>query len=48
MRRRHTDVGATLLLFAVLLTNARGSDAARASVIARASRAAYDVLSSAP
>ena len=36
------------LAIAVLLTNARGSDAARDSVIARASRAAYDALSTAP
>jgi beta-lactamase class A len=33
---------------AVLLTNARGSDAARDSVIARASRAAYDALFTEP
>jgi len=36
------------MAIAVLLANARGSSAARDSVIARASRAAYDVLSTAP
>lgn len=36
------------MAIAVLLTNARGSAPARDSVIARASRAAYDALSAAP
>jgi len=36
------------MAIAVLLANARGADAARDSVIARASRAAYDAMSSAP
>jgi len=36
------------MAIAVLLANARGDDAARDSVIARASRAAYDAMSGAP
>ena len=54
MTRATNDIGIVTLpngrhmAIAVLLTQARGSDAARDSVIARASRAAYDALSSLP